>query len=640
MADDGNGSGWRLAYGVSLYATESGLVVDGERRWRISLNDRALESDIVGSFARSRDLRDPNPERAALALSPLRKVGALARPARIAFFDRLGLDVRLSTASTSAQVAADIGTSDLVVICARREDAAVGEALDRCEALGAVALVVVTSRHEVLAVLDDPRAAPCARCALSFDARAAFIAEAEPLADSESAHSSHEEVGRLFASAVVARYASMLEPLAAGLASVWDVRAGTAGFHEVPRAPSCRCSTRPEGPRGTGTDVRWDTLARARFAPLVPLGATDSAARVAYRVAREPWPLRRDSFGIAMAVGPACRERAVAEGIERFAMLHGPPTIHGRARRGLEHDVLTLGEIRSLLFQEEDYGAPGFRFVPYDDDLALDWSLGARASTGTHVLVPTSLVARVPKGSVRLVDATSNGYAAHPSADEAKLRALLEVIERDVLLTCWHTSVELERIEEDEGHDERILLRAPSDVDLPIVVAAQLTRGGLRIGSAAGLSFDDAAAAALNELTGQLADTTVRPAEDLSRADRGYGPIDHLAYYSNAPGRELFDRWRRARIVNRVHDLRSRWPSRPRSVDGALGPLRALGLDAIFVDRSLPKLFGEGWSVVRALVPGLVEMSWGLRYRRIASHRIADRLLAGAALSTAPHPYA
>ena len=354
----------------------------------------------------------------------------------------------------------------------------------------------------------------------------------------------------------------------------------------------------------------------------------------------------RESFGVAIAAGPFSRERAVAEGVERFAMLHAPPDIRGRARQTLDAPALDLDAVAALTFRSDERSADGFRFPEMTDALALDWSWAVRASTGDRVLVPTTLVGRPSKGSVRLVDATSNGYACHPDADDAKLRALLEVVERDALLASWYAGLELAIVADANAPAGALVFVATQDIDLPVVlVASCLADGSLRIGSAAGTSFDIALTRALFEIQGQL---IVPPnlqlgAPDLDRGHRGYGPRDHVAFYTGARGHALLERWNEAARPVKLGDMQARWPDRApvakHALGAAIGVLRTAGLDVLFVDRSLPELFGRHCHVTRALVPGAVEMSWGMIYRRLASPRVTRWIAGGAELSTWPHPF-
>ena len=63
-------------------------------------------------------------------------------------------------------------------------------------------------------------------------------------------------------------------------------------------------------------------------------------------------------------------------------------------------------------------------------------------------------------------------------------------------------------------------------------------------------------------------------------------------------------------------------------------------LDTWLIDRSLSAVFGAGWHVIRAVIPGTVEVSWGQAYRRLASPRLKQAWAAGGSLNPLPHPVA
>lgn len=648
--DSRHPSGWCLAYGVSLHATDDGLVIEGDKVRRVRLHNAQLERRLVDALAGWRDLADIGREVGevplARAIEQLRDVGALvARRESIVIVDRLGLSIDVRAAHVvNAETAGAIVESELAIIVGPREDATLGECLERCDLLAIPALLVWTSPGEVVAVLDEPSVAPCARCALSFDGRAATLSAKLPSTKLASAASDHVRVERAFAADIVARFAASHAPLEAGVASVWNLRAGSAASYSFPRHPSCPCAKRARRKPTKLVPTAWEDLATTRFTPVIPLGHAGGIARAAYRGARGPWPLSQDAFGIAIAAGRDACERAVGEAIERFAMLHAPPDVRTRACRDVDGSVLGHEAIESLLFDDDTRTSPGFRFPTFTEELPLDWSWATRASSGERVLVPTTLVGRPPKGSTRLVDATSNGYACHPSEEEAKLRAILEIVERDALLLRWYTEQELTRVEDADAPRDTIVLLATVDIDLPVVVAAAcLDEGSLRIGSAAATSFDVALARAIRELEGQLSGPpSIGEAPDLTRVDRGYGPRDHVAYYTGEAGRVVLDQWRRCSKTVAAGDLRSRWATDDGSplLAAALDAVTKAGLEVLFVDRSLPEIFGDRCHVARALVPGAVEMSWGMPYRRLASPRIRKALASGARLSSCPHPYA
>jgi ribosomal protein S12 methylthiotransferase accessory factor len=643
-------AGWCLPYGVVLHATDDGIVVESEKVHRVRLRDPHLERRLVEALAGGRDVgglaMEVGEPALTRAIEQLRDVGALVRLRRtITIVDRLSLGIDARAAHVlRAETPEAIADCELAIIVGARDDTRLGECLERCDALQIPALVVWTSPGEVVAVVDDPSTAPCARCALSLDGRAVALSVTFSSGKVASAASDHARVERTFAAAVAERYAAPNATLEPGTASVWDVRDGSAALRAFPRHPGCSCAKRtrrkPSAPVATG----WCDLRIARFTPVVPLGDAAGVARVAYRGAREPWPVSQDAFGIAIAAGPDARERAIGEAIERFAMLHAPADVRARSRRDLDAPVVANDAIASLLYRDDEHSLPGFRFPAFADDLALDWSWAVRASSNERMLVPTSLVGRPPRGGTRLVDGTSNGYACHPSEEQAKLRALLEVVERDALLLRWYTEQGLTRIDDVAAPSNVVLLLATVDIDLPVVVAATcLPEGSLRIGSAAATSFDVAVARAMSELEGQLAGPpAIAAPADLSHVNRGYGPRDHVAYYTGQAGRPVLERWRTGEKATTASELRARWPAHEddASLVRSLEAVACAGLDVLFVDRSLHELFGDAWHVTRALIPGAVEMSWGMAYRRLASPRIKQALASGARLSSCPHPYA
>jgi thiazole/oxazole-forming peptide maturase SagD family component len=647
-------AGWCLAYGVVLHATDDGLVVESDKIRRVRLRDPRLERMLVEALEANRDLadlaREHDPHVVVRALDCLRDIGAVIRlPERVVIIDRLGIGRGFEPRARRvfrAETPLELAASDFAVLIARRDDVFLGEALDRCHLLAIPALVVWASSAEIVAVHDDARTSPCARCALLFDARAPAERVVLPATKIATANGGQLRVAQAFAAAVAARF-SAPGSLPVGHASVWNLDKGISGGHAFLRHPSCPCASRTIRREPTEAPcTSWDELARARFSAVVPLGERGAIARATYRGGRSPWPLSQESFGVAIAAGPFSRERAVAEGIERFAMLHAPPDMRGRARQTLEAPAIDLDAIAALTFRHDERSADGFRFPEMSDALVLDWSWAVRASTDERVLVPTSLVGRPSKGSARLVDATSNGYACHPDLDEAKLRALLEVIERDALLASWYAGLELALVADANAPAGAVVFVATQDIDLPVVlVASCLTDGSLRIGSAAGTSFDIALTRALFELQGQLMvpPSTREAAPDLDRGDRGYGPRDHVAFYAGARGHAVLDRWKNAARHANLGEMQRRWPDEDPLAKHALGAavdvLRRADLDVLFVDRSLPELFGPHCHVARALVPGAVEMSWGMTYRRLASPRITRWVAGGAELSTWPHPF-
>ncbi len=167
----------------------------------------------------------------------------------------------------------------------------------------------------------------------------------------------------------------------------------------------------------------------------------------------------------------------------------------------------------------------------------------------------------------------------------------------------------------------------------------------MRFAAGAGASFDgawDRATAEMQECCKSRPRRTEPDVRDrnIAEAARACGPEDHLCHYRKAPVARAAMATLNARGTARIATLRRLWPARPGALALLMDKLAAAGLDLWFADRSLPGVFGAGWLVVRALIPGTVELSWGQPYRRLASPRVQRQLEAGRRLSYWPHPIA
>ncbi len=492
---------------------------------------------------------------------------------------------------------------------------------------------------------DDGHSTPCVRCAWLFDTRFELLTRALSWrASGEPSITRRDEPMRRVVEAVLENAIGSVRSLPPpGTSLVFE-----SGALEVRRArfrkhPSCGCheDTAPRRPVGAS--------ASARFAPVFEAASSrDEVRRTGFRRSRSPWPLDAMAFGRATAAGADAKLRARAEGIERFAMLHAPPNVFATPAGRLEHEVLDAAEIAMSTFRDEERAAPGFRFPRYSNDLAIDWSWATAARGTSRVLVPTSLVGRPSEHSHRLVDATSSGYAAHRDRTEARVKALLELVERDAVLLAWYTNLaEPISVDEVPSHAGLVELRAFSvthDIDVPVVLLlARMEDGSLRCASSAGVAFDEAWRGAQAELKAALA--TYRHAHPRARRNLAdvclrLGPEDHLAHYTDRTATEAALAGFGAATGKPIQAYRARWPERAGTrIDAVVSAVENTGAHAWFVDRSLPSLFPR-WSIVRAFVPGLVELSWGQGYRRLASPRIARRLRAGAPLTPWPHPLA
>lgn len=490
----------------------------------------------------------------------------------------------------------------------------------------------------------------CAACSLFFDGELARGA----LPDRDCGSS------WLFSRALVALAAARL-PTVLAMSSTelpdhhaWYIDLSTlrTAVEPVPFLPGCSCSPSlrlpNRSPSGFGDVGR-------RFAPTHAATPDESGGRhhrVLYRGSRSLAHADRTAFGVGVAAGSSARVRAEAEAIERFCMMHAPPDVPQGSQPPSTARFWSEGAIARHLFSGPQYNTVGFRFAPFAVDVRRDWSwahrLEADERSVERALIPTSLVGPVADPVTRLADATSSGYAAHPVRAVAVARALLELVERDALLCSWISGtspIQLDGACLADGYEAYVV---PSSVDLPVVLVARRVRsGGVRLASAAGSSLCEAVAGALAELAIDHAPLPARrgaqPVDEISARN---GPADHVRLYEEWDnGQSPVLTWLGGAKRRSYASEEQRWPTSPPPEAGGpatltlvRGALSAAGFEAWIVDRSLPALF-SGWHVVRALVPGFVEMSWGRHYLRVGGHRGLAVCAGREAGEVTPHPF-
>lgn len=154
-------------------------------------------------------------------------------------------------------------------------------------------------------------------------------------------------------------------------------------------------------------------------------------------------------------------------------------------------------------------------------DEPFDWVAASDLASGRDILVPADWCLRRPvEGPQRMPNtALSTGVAAGASDEDAAVRAMLELVERDAVALWWiggrrgrpvgldtAAGVEaarlLERIR--QGHSGRVswLLDVMTDIGVPCIVAVSVAPDGCRFacGMAARLGVAEAARAAIFEM--------------------------------------------------------------------------------------------------------------------------------------------
>ncbi|XEC96274.1 TOMM precursor leader peptide-binding protein [Paenibacillus tarimensis] len=352
---------------------------------------------------------------------------------------------------------------------------------------------------------------------------------------------------------------------------------------------------------------------------------------------------------------------AVLESLERYAGMQP------RGRRTVMRGAYQEFRERAIdprlfgLHAPEQASLPGFRYAAYDDRLPIGWVWARSCRRQAAVLVPEQVVYyRLPdlpgKPVNRFVYETSNGCAMGGSWEEAAFHALLEVVERDAFLVAWYNRLPLVELSLDDAEDVTILLirdrleaagyrlhlfDMTMDSGIPSVWATIVNPAEdakVKTYTAAGAhpNPEKAIMGALVEVA-----TSISIYEELLPQKRGKAEAilkddslvqtmeDHVLLYSHPGVLERFDfLWSEGRNRSGIKEMYAGWYAAEPPADltveleQLIYRLLETNHDVLLVDETTPELEQLGLKAVKALVPGMLTMSFGHQYRRIVPERV------------------
>lgn len=465
--------------------------------------------------------------------------------------------------------------------------------------------------------------------------------------------------------------------------------------HRVARDPRCPVcgdpgTTRPGGPALRPRPAASGDPTRSNRGP-APLA--DSLRQWAggrrfglldrhVRISRAAFPVAeiglRSSAPVGMGRGATVRDADDTAVLEAFERLGGNPgrgtLIRGITAAELGSAAVPLGTLGRC--SPRQLSSALCRVRPFDEHTPMDWVRAFSVTDGPDVLVPADIAYpwyRYPRDAVdplrsRYFLDSSSGTALGANREEALLHALFELVERDQFQLAWHGRTPLLRLDPaaitdapsrllmhvvDRCGFDLSLLVATSDLALPVVwaLAVNRERAVPASFSTAGAHPDPARAvrSALWELAQQASSgTDPEIALVRERIANPWGVSD------------LADHWRRytdPALLPRVTECVGTematpaeafpgWPDRylERAGRDLLEGVRlvsellaAAGLTTVLaVDQSADVHAAAGVSVVRAVVPGLVGLSFGQAHQRYTG---LGRLLGGiGVVDPADHP--
>jgi ribosomal protein S12 methylthiotransferase accessory factor len=352
---------------------------------------------------------------------------------------------------------------------------------------------------------------------------------------------------------------------------------------------------------------------------------------------------------------------AIGEGIERYsASLWDPASLTRASLNQLDKHAFDPRWL--VLYEDTQYAQPDFPFVPFDPDLPLYWAQGTWLDSGKRVQLPAiATYMHFPADAAeRFAQTTSNGLAAGTTFEDAALRALYELIERDAFMLFWLARRPALRIAENGGDPvtrrallevERLGARTElylldAGTEHPTVVCLGLGDGRSWPGATIGLCAhaDIGIAVQRAVLEHGHAGAYIRRLmlegrhEGISSTEQVVTGLDHALYYVPPARAAALEPLRSGtERPATVAELRSRYRQEA-SLAACAARLRDAGVRAAVVDVTSPDVALAPLRVVRAFGTYMQPIDFGTANRRLKSPRL-EALLSGRA-ATEPHPLA
>jgi ribosomal protein S12 methylthiotransferase accessory factor len=403
--------------------------------------------------------------------------------------------------------------------------------------------------------------------------------------------------------------------------------------------------------------VIFDAEACAADAPVLPVCSSASIAPIHNQ--RRSLPASRGEGKAASQQGAVWS--AIGEGIERYSASWWRPSTLTRAPFNAVKDQ-AFDPHRLVLYDDDQYAHPDFPFAPFDPDQPMDWTLGRWLDTGERVLLPALATymhfpVRAPEQFGQI---TSNGLAVGTTFEDAALRAVYELIERDAFMLAWLARRPAVRIAEDGCHPvtrqalhevrrlgartELYLLDAGTHV--PTVVCFGFGDGdswpGVTVGLGTHASIDVAVQRAVLEHghCGTYIRRLMREGRHLDvlcETDVVQG-LDHALYYIRPERRDALEAFRGTTDAPALlSDLRSLY-RQDATLAACAAQLRDAGIRAAAVDVTSPDVALAPLRVVRAFGTDLQPIHFGHSNRRLSNPRLRRLLVEPPEIR--PHPIA
>jgi ribosomal protein S12 methylthiotransferase accessory factor len=361
----------------------------------------------------------------------------------------------------------------------------------------------------------------------------------------------------------------------------------------------------------------------------------------------------------------------LGEVAERYSASN-PPRDAGILATAHELGSRAVDPRRFALFSDDQYALPGFPFRPFTSATPVRWIEGFRVPSREPALVPRQLVhlawrPEAGSGEVSIGYSTSSGAACACTFDEAVLRGLLEVLERDAFLIVWANGLSLPRLDWSRHAQLSALDRryfrptglAYEAIDLSVFVDVPTVLGVVRddrtpgaalgVGAAAAACVEEAWLRALAEAFSVRTwarlthDGRERAADEVETFD------DHIQFYSSNERAELTRFLDSSAERRDVRDVRAvAGEDVIATIVAVADRLRERGASAYAVDMTAADIRDAGLFVAKVVAPELCSLDVRHDARFLGGRRLYHAAyelglrptpLTPADLNPYPHPF-
>lgn len=336
--------------------------------------------------------------------------------------------------------------------------------------------------------------------------------------------------------------------------------------------------------------------------------------------------------------------RAVGEGLERYA---------GSFAEAIPiTDLVSYAELKATginalapeeykPYSSEQYTNEKFGCLRFDENAKTIWVRGVKLKDNSPVLVPRSL-AVVTIHSHAIISTTTSGLAAHTDSDQAALSAILEIIERDAFAFAWWTKTSFPllnmqtlspKINEfiSEVFGDRAsglqIICMKTEVEIPVFVCTYQSTNkkgepAFMVTAACALDAEEAIIKSLSEMAHSIIMGLKRFSVwskkiytdnyDLEINDFS----EHVNFYFQDRNKSHCQFLLNSREELNFSELKSRDFSSPKeALSFVVKRLTDKNFDPILVDMTTRDVKKIGFKVVRAIIPGMIQINAEHLYR-------------------------